>query len=182
MWKICDSLLCFIDINGREPWQSLLEKLLFFLDALQSPPATKKTKNNLRSQCALGSLTVTWDNSLYGTQWVLYCAPSQISPLFLSSSPLSRERKLSSLPPPPPPLLSFNPPSSLFFTNLVPRFSLLSVGTGRREPWERGWFFITKLIKDGLFRYGLFISWKFGSLAARPLTLRSWAFPLCVLL
>ena len=23
--------------------------------------------------------------------------------------------------------------------NLIPRFSLLPVGTGRREPWERGW-------------------------------------------
>lgn len=159
MWAICDSLLCFIDINGREPWQSLLEKLLFFLDALQSPPATKKTKNNLRSQWALDSLTVTWDNAL--------------GPLLCPWKESYQAFPLSSL---------LTPTSSLFFTNLVPRISLLSMGTSRREPWKRGWFFTNKLTKDSLIRYSLFICWKFGSLAARPLTLRAWAFPLCVLL
>ena len=41
--------------------------------------------------------------------------------------------------------------TSKSFPNLVPRFSLLpvarSVGTGRREPWERGWSFPINLDK-----------------------------------
>lgn len=114
MWKICDSLQCFIDVNEREPWQSLLEKLLFFLDDLQSPPATKKTKNNLQSRWALCSLTVIWDNSRYGTLSVLYCAPSQTSPLFpLKALPRFPGKESHQASPPSSPLTPLPPYSSL---------------------------------------------------------------------
>ena len=72
----------------------------------------------------------------------------------------------NSSPPPPPRAFSSSSSSSLSggregesprnefarasdVSNLVPRFSLLPVGTGRRGPWERGWW--CELFQSGFF-------------------------------